>query len=410
MTDPRRNLVHHSTLVDTSRSVARSHGGVYRWKRSEQAVSNTTIERRRHTVVPKDTLASNFFNSANGQADFHLPNYVHYIKNHYWKLTLANGSADTDVVIGSLVQDLFRSIQLRQGDRDVGPEITPDDLWLDSIIYMSEDELINDEINTGLDPVTYQADATINTVPDGESKTYYIRFNSILSRCPFPVASLKGDVYFRVKPENIANLVASGTASDISVTRLELKVVDIRDDPLAIQHITSAHLDARYLRRKKQEWTIDLTSGVKTKKELTNFLGGDLVTDAFIYVKETAGTGAKRQTLEARVGTLHLENESGQNISDGQELSGTEMLQKVATDVYHSKVFQASNKAIYPIMIASEDPVRDWKRGTITGAKMLDKGTRVVINPNATVSGRTLYFVANVPSHVRLEDGLLNEY
>jgi hypothetical protein len=197
------------------------------------------------------------------------------IDRQYAEVTLANASDDTDCVMASTPFKLFSSIELLVGGKSIFT-IRDKDLLEAYLFNHDLHEMTRREASTAVDPATFAVDTGYGTIAYGESRTWRIPFNLILDQAGIPRCLIKQKVQVRFNSQNLSNLLASGSAADLTCTNFRLFVRELDANEGKLNELAKKSLDWRVVIPKHDEGDLALTSGSTHKYKCTNFDEGDL--------------------------------------------------------------------------------------------------------------------------------------
>jgi hypothetical protein len=405
--DHRKNLPHTTSAVDVERAVINVSNGLYRYKRVEHSISNNT-KHVDHEIQPVTSISSTFYNGNNNFTDFNIPKHLDYYDDEYLEITLANSSSTAACVFGAPVFFLNSRIEVRV-DGQIKQTLRDTTMYQDYLLYNDQFHFDMHEAQTAVSNTTYGIDTTFGTVATEASRTWRIHLKTFLSQCGIPISSCDNNITIRVYSNNVTNLLASGTGSDLTCTSLRLFVREVKGNSSKLRQVASKNLDWRFLDSVVEEPSLTLTSGSTTKYVTNNFDNSDLYSHVSVVIRNANMTGSHIQNFLNNANKVYFEDQSGQSLHNGIQWSNTQLLEKVYPDKFPNMVSQTDNRSIYLPLVPSTDPVNDYKLGSMGGSDSLHKNMKIVIEASASAT-RLVTITAKVFRHCRLSAGKLVIY
>jgi len=405
--DHRKNYPHTVSAVDVEKAVVSVANGLYRYKRVEHSISNNT-KHVDHEIQPVTSISSTFYNGNNNFTDFNIPKHLDYYDDEYLEITLANGSGTADCVFGASTFFLNSRIEVRV-DGQIKQTLRDTTMFQDYLLYNDQFHFERHEAQTAVDPTSYGIDTTFGTVGFGATRTWRLPLKTFLSQCGIPISACNNNITIRVYSNNVANLLASGTGSDLTCTSLRLFVREVKTNSSKLRQLTSKNLDWKFLDSVVEEPSLALTNGSTTKYVTNNFDNSDLYSHLSVVIRNTTMTSNHLEDFLDNASKVYFEDQSGQSLHNGIQWSNTQLLEKVYPEKFPNMVSQTAQRAIYLPLIPSSDPVNDYKQGSMGGSDTLHKNMKICIESNATAT-RLVTITGKIYRHVRLAQGKLDIY
>lgn len=401
-----KNTAHQSSAIDVEKMVTPVLGGLYNWKKPEQAISSGNTNHTWHEISPITSVSSTVFNGNNNFVDFHVPAHLKYLDRMYFEITLANGSSDTNCVFASAPCNLISRCEVRNNGNIKDTRIDRDS-FLNHVLYKDIHELQRQEVNSAIDPTSYALDTTYGTVAFGGSRTWRISLKCVLNG--LPVSIINEQVVVRCYSQNVSNLLASGTASDLTCSSFKLYIQELDCSDSKLKQLSMKNLDFRCVVPKHETFQLSLSSGSTASHTLTNFSESDLYSHIVVMIQSTTQTGANIDQALDNASSIWLEDQSGQSLTNGIQWTNTQLLYDVYPEKFPNLLSQTSNKAVYVIDCPSEDPVGAYHKGTVQGAKTAKRNMKLMITASATAT-RIVDVIMYTYKHVRIEKGQMKVY
>jgi hypothetical protein len=398
-----KNLPHLSSLVNLEKVVQPVLGGLYNFKQSSQAITSTA-QSKHHEIQPITSVSTTVFAGTNNFVDVNVPKHLGYVEDIYAEITLANASDDTNVVLGAPPCFLFSRVEVRCGSK-ILETVRDVELFNHETIYKDYFHLQRMENSTAIDPTTFGVDTTLGTVVAEGSKTYRIPIRCLLNG--LPISIVNDQITVRFYSQNVANVIASGTASDITCTGFKLFIRELDTDDNVLRQLASKSLDWRYLAPKHEETNIVLTSGSTSTYICNNFDDSDLCSHLMVLIRSTTLTSTGLCNYLDNATRCYVEDVSGQSLSNGIQWTNTQLLNDVYPKAFENMMSQTSNKSILLPLCPSPKPLDDFKRGHVNGMMKLQRNMKVNILANSSAT-RNVNIIAYVFRHVRIQGGSLD--
>ena len=371
-------------------------GGLLRYAIPDQAVTAGYQRHVVHQLQPAVAPATTFFNGTNTFVDINIPPDMDAIDQMDVTLDLTNN--DTSLTsFNGVVSNLFSHYEVRNGSRII--ETVPDvEAWIAQVPYTDPWEATRMETSGKIDPATFKVDWTI--AASTTASTVRVPLRNVITECQIPPAALNDPLSIRLYSQNASNVITNAT--DFQLTTLGCNVREKRRLDSQIATAVSRNLDYRYLKPKLEERAIALTSGSTIRTVLNNFSSDDLCSHMFVLFRANSHTGLAQDNYLSIGTQVWLEDEAGQNITNGIQWYGEDLLNFVYPDKFQNNA--QSVHGLYMPFCPSQDPVGDFKKGLQTGVQPLSNNMKLCI---VSSSSATYYVTvaAMCPKHVRVENG-----
>lgn len=396
----RLHFPHVKSLVDLEKSVTHVFDGLYRFRQPEQVVTAGTLRHVIHNLVPHPATPANYFDEANTYTDVPLPTTMHSIDQLDLHLRLNNTNDTSANNFESLPSNLFSRMEVHVGD-EIKDTVTDLDQWFDQVVYRDYWEHERTEDSTLFDPSNHVVDSTVTTAADSASGLIRIPLNSTyLTKCGIAPATCNKPIKLRFYSQVSSNVLKLAGAT---VRDLKVRAREVRGRTDLLHKLSSPHLDSRFLKPKIEQKTLSLTDGQTTEWTLNNFTGDDLCSHMWLIVRASGFNGAARDTMaDGKISHVWLENESGENMTNGIQWDADELLTINYPDKFPNNAHK--NQGVYLIYCPATDPYTDYREGTMSGAQPLAPNMKLKITAAATES-LTFTVVAMCHKHCRVQDG-----
>lgn len=372
-------------------------GGLFRYPIPDQAATAGYQRHVIHQLQPAVAPATTFFGGTNQYVDIAIPDDLDAVDKMDITLDLTNADASATAFNG-VVSNLFSHYEIRNGAQIL--ETVPDvEAWISQVVYTDPWEATRMETSSKIDPSTFKVDWTIPA--STTASTVRVPLRNVITQCQIPTAALNSPLSIRLYSQNASNVITNTTNFQLTTLGCELREKRRLDRQIP-QAGVARNLDYRYLKPKLEERAIALTSGSTVRTILQNFSESDLCSHLIVLIRTNAHTGLAQDDYLSIATQVWLEDEAGQNITNGIQWYGEDLLNFVYPDK-----FQNNAKSVHGIYIPfcpSQDPVGDFKKGLQTGVQALSSNMKLCINSSSSAT----YYVtvaAMCPRHVRVENG-----
>lgn len=385
-------------------------GGIMKYFDPEQAITNGYRRHVIHELQPRRDPPSDFFSGTNNFIDVELPQDLHYVDKMDLHIELRNNHATETLAFTNFVSNLISRIEVRVG-AEIKETITDIESWISQVPYESPWELDRHASNQYKASGGLGVDTSNRTAATDFPKDIRIPLRNVISQCKIPTAAIDDQVTFRFYSQNAANCVGATGSLTLNNLRLHLREKRSLDVQLAGQ--ATGNLDWRYLQPKLEEKSVTFAaSGNTTKVVLNNFTEDDFCSHLWVLIRSSSHNDAAQDDyLKDVVSKLYLEDEAGQNITNGVQWTSDQLLDQLYADKFENTAggVGTDSKGLYIPLCPSENPAADYKKGGQHGSQPLSRNMRLCIVPTGTGGGNT-YFVSVVAMchrHVRTENGQL---
>jgi hypothetical protein len=375
--------------------------GLLKYASPEQAVTNGHMRHVVHELQPRRTPQTDFFNGTNNFVDVELPQDLHYIDKMDLHMDLKNADS-SDTSFNNLVSNLFSRVEVRVGS-EIKETVTDIEQWIAQVPYQDYWALDRKQEQEYVSPSTYKVgiDNAAFIIGDTETESARIPLRCFVNACGVPSSAVQEPIVLRFYSQDAGNVITNDT--DFQLTDFKLLVRERRVLDKDMTRAVSSNMDWRYVQPKLEERSIALTDGTTTRTVLNNFNPDDLCSHMWVLIRASSHTGAAQDNYLTNVASkIYLEDESGQNLTNGIQWKGTDLLHKVYPDKFDNKA--KAYHGLYLPLCPSEDPGKDYKEGSQTGVVPLSRNMKLCIESSATGT----YFVSVIAMcarHVRTEGG-----
>ena len=393
------HVLHYSGSVNLDNLVVPAANGLLRFQNPDQAVVSGYRRQVVHDIIPATAPQANFFSATNTHFDVELPEHLDSINQAELHLILKNNDSSL-TTFTSVPSNLISRFEVRIGS-EVKETITDIEMWVSQVPYTDPLQLIRQETSTKLDPATFKVDFAIAAATTATN----IRINlpCVLTRCGIPTAGFRSPVTLRFYSQTATSVVSNATDFQLTSTFVRLYESRRRNDQLA--RAIRTPMDWRYLQSKIEEKSIVFASGTVIKTTLQNYSETDLCSHMWVLIRANSLAGTARDAYLSVVTNMWLEDEAGNNLTNGIQWKGTDLLNFNYPDKFTNNANSAHG--LYLVFCPSRDPVADFKTGAQTGVQPLTKNMRLCINPSATAT-YNVTVVAMCQRHTRTENGQLS--
>lgn len=359
--------------------------------------SVTLLQKERYSdIQAKSGIPANALRVEGQYLEFDIPSSEgDTIKQMLVKMVVQNTSAvvgTTQLVPAPL---LIKTIRVYCQDLEV-EEILGEALWVDLTAYNSHDIVTKLAAVNGFNATTFLSNNDFN---EGDSKTYFIPINNIITRAKIPVKS--NAIKWRVRVELnggaklIDDVAPTHTINDFSVTDLSLRFLSVYlDDGVrrerAMSLVSRPH-DYRYLEHRF--FTLNsgsVTAGTNYSETINQT--GDL-SHMFLLHRPATATGSSIYA-PLQLNRLDLNNSGGvsQTGHIPEDLSHDFMQYILSSQYFPSRLFASSN--IYALTW-NTSPTESMKTQAKYGSLYLDSQHRLAYQPTATTANTEILVLGN---------------
>ena len=394
----RLHFPHVKSLVDLEKTVTPVFNNLYRFKRPEHAVTSGNLRHVIHELQPKVSPAGTFFNSVNQFVDVDIPKHLHYLDQLDVNLVITNNDAMADS-FSSLPSNLFSRIEVRVGS-DIKQTVTDLEQWFDQVVYPDPWEQIRHQAARVYSAEDYGVDTSVEIAIGADSNTIRVPINTFLTKCGIPPAICDDQITLRFYSQVASNVLGTG---DVTLKTFNVHARELRGNDDTLRTVARPHLDWRFLDAKHEEKVLSLTNGSTTTWVLNNFSEDDLCSHMWVVVRNSSLAGANRDTMLSNVvSRMWLEDESGQNITNGIQWAGDDLLAQIYPDKFTNTAYLSHG--LYLIFCPATDPVADSREGAVSGAQALSRNIKLRITSAAT-GNYTCTVLAMCHRHARISGG-----
>lgn len=394
----RLSFPHLKSLVDLEKTVTPVFKGLFRFRRPEQAVTSGSLRHVIHDIQPKVAPTSTFFNSVNQFVDVDIPKNLHYLDQVDALITLTGTAIGVSGnSFAAMPSNLFSRVEVRVGS-ETKQTVTDLEQWFDQVVYTDpwdqerhQDAKIYSAADYGVGSVTIANDTDVGPIR--------IPISSFLTKCGIAPATCNEQITLRLYSQVASNVLTH----TVALKELRINARELRGDEQILQSIAQPHLDWRFLDTKHEEKVLSLTNGATATWVLNNFSDDDLCSHMWIVVRNPALTGAHRDAmLDDVVSRVWLEDESGHNMTNGIQFTGSDLLHLHYPDKFTNRA--NTKHGLYLLFCPAVDPVSDYKEGVVTGAQPLARNIRVRLT-SAQTGNYHCTVLAMCHKHVRVQGG-----
>lgn len=402
----RKNLPHLASAVE--KRVIPAVNGLYNFLNHDHAITKPQ-EHQWHEITSVSTVASTYFQSANNYADFNIPNDINgSLDWMHLLITCSNSHGANDWVSSCSVPYFFNRIEVRQNGNII-ETLRADEIYLTQTAFKDHVALEKDEVDTGIDPTSFEADTTTLTIQELDATaTFRLPLRCVLNACGIPLMAVDGQLSLRVYSQAVSVFSASAQNANLGLSTLRLWCREVKPHPHgmdALKRSARIPLDFRYSQWAHEQASLSLTSG-STTKYITNNFDNDLASLVFVLIRASGATTTGLEDFLS-ANNVYLEDASNKNLHNGIQWSADD-LKHLFKRAFPNNMINATNKNTY-CLVASEDPVKALHNGSQNGFMALPKNCKVVINASATAT-RQLDVYALLYKHVRVEQGKIKIY
>ena len=375
--------------------------GLLKFPNADHAVSNGYMRHVVHELQPRRTPQTDFFSGTNNFVDVELPQDMHFIDKMDLHMDLKNSDSQ-DTSFNNAVSNLISRYEIRVGS-EIKETVTDVEHWMSQIPYHDPWHLDRKQDVEKIDPTTYKvgANASAATIAMSATESVSVPLRNFVTAAGLPTSAVSEPITLRFYSQNASNVITNTTDFDLTDFKIHAREKRILDHDMA--RAVSSNMDWRYLQPKLEERSIALTSGSTTKTVLNNFNADDLCSHLWVLIRTSSHTGtAQDDYLTTAASNIYIEDEAGQNITNGIQWKTTDLLDKVYPDKFQNKA--KDFHGLYLPLCPSQDPVADYKKGAQTGVMPLSRNMKLCITASTT---GTYYVsvIAMCQRHVRTENG-----
>jgi hypothetical protein len=323
------------------------------------------------------------------------------------RVVASNSHATDDWVASCSLPFWFSRMEVRQSGNII-ETIRPDELYLSLTAFKDKWELEKDEVDTIIDPTSFECDTTTGTIQElGATATYRLPLRCVLNACGMPLIGVDGQLTLRVYSQAASVFSASSINANLGLSTLTLWCRENKYHPHGLDGLKRAArlpLDFRYSQFSHEQASLALTSG-STTKYITNNFDNDLYSVVFVLVRASGATTTGLEDFLS-ANNVYLEDASNKNLHNGIQWSASDLAREFKNK-FPNNMISATNKNIHAF-VPSENPVKAL-HGHQNGFDVLPKNAKVVINAAATAT-RQVDIYALLYKHVRVEQGKIKIY
>jgi hypothetical protein len=402
----RRNLINTIPTVDPNATISIGPKGLYNVK-ANQAI-NINAQSRWHDIQPQTTPST--FNSSNFM-DFKIPQSIHVLDKISLYLSMANGHATNTWVSDQSSEFFIRRVEVRQAG-EVLQTLESLDLYLRHTVFKNYEELQHQEARNGIDVATYQADATIMTIAAVSTNEYSVDLETLLDQTQIFIAGLRHEITIRVYLENSANFSDDAENANLTLSSAKIRLREKFYSPPDANNLSNKYagdLDLRFCDALIETRTETLTGGTNNKLVLQNF-DGEMSPVTFVVLRDMSDIDQNSSTFVG-CANIHFEDQSGHNLNNGIVWKDVDIRNYVYPMYFPNNMSQASggNLNVYPFVNAL-DPHASVTKGVNSGYDVLQRHSRLVLNPTSTLTSHQVDVVAYVHRHARVSGGVIKIY
>lgn len=403
------NSMHYAHLkgaVNKDELIIPVANGVLKYPNPDHAVTSGHQRHVTHEIQPRRAPQTSFFSGTNSFVDIELPQDLHKIDRMDLHMELKNNGSSAALVFGGLISNLYSRVELRVGS-EIKETITDVEAWLGQVPHRDDDVIDRKQNAEKISPSTYKVSFSI-----AASGTVNVRvpLRNVISQCGVPTSAINDQVTIRLYSQNAANVISSGTATDLQLSDLKMHIREARGLDSQIQRAVRSNLDWRYLQPKIEEKSIALTAGQTTRTVLNNFTEDDLCSHLWVLIRASNPIDAAQDDFKTDVASkIYLENEAGQNITNGIQWKTDTLLNMIYPDKFPNDATVLSSNALglHLPLCPSQDPAADYNDGAQAGVQPLSRNIKLCIETDSGATSAT-YFVSTIAMcqrHVRTEGG-----
>ena len=391
---------HYKGVVNRDDLLVSVANGLLRYRNSDQAITSGYERHVIHELQPKRTAPTDFFSGTNNFIDVELPQHLDAIDQLDLHMDFHNADSVNDMSFNNTPSNLISRVEVRVGS-EIKETITDVEAWINQIPYTNPWEFANQQDSSKISPSTYKVSFDITAYSD--SGTIRVPIRNVISQCGIPTSAVSDQVTLRFYSQDSSNVVNGSSNFELADFKVHAREKRRTDEQIA----KSARLnqDYRYLQPKLEEKSIALTKDTTVKTVLNNFTEDDLCSHMWVLIRASNPTGTDQDNY-LKVGTnVYLENEAGQNITNGIQWAGTDLLNFIYPDKFDNNAKSAHG--LYLPLCPTQDPVDDYNEGGQNGVQPLSRNMKLCIVSSATA---TYYVtvVAMCQRHVRVDQGKLS--
>lgn len=399
----RLHFPHLKGAVNRDQQIIPVAGGIMKYFDPEQAITNGYRRHVIHELQPRRDAPSDFFSGTNNFIDVELPQDLHYIDKLDLHLELRNSHASDALSFTNFVSNLISRIEVRVGS-EIKETITDVENWIAQVPYETPWELQRQATSQWKASTGLTVDSATVAASTDFARTIRIPLRNVISECRVPTAAINDQVVLRFYSQNSANCIGNGT---LALNNLKVHLREQRSLDVQLAAAVRSNLDWRYLQPKLEEKSVVFaTAGNTNKVVLNNFTEDDLCSHMWVLIRNSNPTDAAQDDYHNDVASkIYLENEAGQNITNGIQWTSDQLLNEIYADKFQNTA--NGSQGLYLPLCPSENPAADYKKGTQYGAQPLSRNMKLCIVPSSSGASNT-YFVTVVAMchrHVRCESG-----
>jgi hypothetical protein len=375
--------------------------GLLKFPNPEHAVTNGYKRHVIHELQPRRVPQTDFYSGTNNFVDVELPMDMHEIDKIDLHQNITN-SDTADTSFNNAVSNLVSRMEVRVGS-EIKETVTDIEQWISQVPYQDPWALDRLQDVEKIDPTTYKAGANGSLFEIATTASALVRtpIRCFVNAAGVPTSAINDQVTLRFYSQNATNVISNATDFDLDDFKLHVRELRSLDQDMSRK--VNSNLDWRYLQPKIEERSIALTNGTVTKTTLNNYNADDLCSHLWVLVRTSSHTGtAQDDYLTGAVSKVWLEDEAGQNITNGIQWTSADLLDKVYPDKFANKA--KDYHGLYLPLCPSQDPAADYNKGAQTGVMTLSRNMKLCLEGAATAT-RFVSVIAMCQRHIRAENG-----
>jgi hypothetical protein len=375
--------------------------GDYTWVNPLHAATAAEYKYNEIYINPHPAPANTFFQATNNHLDFLIPQHLEELMDLTVEATVVNTGA-TPITLGASPHFMFDRYEILRGS-DVIKSYTPLDAYLNDTLYFQDTEIAPHEAETRIDATTRDLHASHNVIAGSSSETVYIHVPNFLTVCQIAPCTLRDELTLRCY--SATNWTATGSMATSAATTATFRLLARVRSGAGRRLKANSRLDYRFLDQVSERFSEPLVAGTQKSIRTTNFHAEDMTSHFIVLLRATGSTGEQLiQFLPAT--SVHLEDESGSNLTNGQVWTSAQMLQVIFPRKFKNTMSQQPNKAIYVPFCPSLDPSSDRRKGACSGSGHIPDRSIVQIVP-ASSATREVHLHQKIFRHARIQNGVL---